>query len=86
MYEVELRRNVKKALDRLQLQEYQRITSVLLGLEENPRPAGIEKITGTELWRIREGNYRLIYHINDEKKIITVVRIGHRRDVYRGLS
>ena len=83
MYEVELRRNVKKALDRLQLQEYQRITSVLLGLEENPRPAGIEKITGTELWRIREGDYLMVYHIDDKDKIVTVVRIGHRRGIYR---
>jgi len=53
--------------------------------EQNPRPRGVEKIRATELWRIREGDYRLVYHINDEEKIVTVVRIGHRRDIYRGL-
>ena len=45
----------------------------------------MEKVIVTELWRIREGDYRIVYHINDTNKIITVVRIGHRRDVYRGL-
>ena len=85
MYRVELRRSSQKALDRLQKQELFKIISTLVELEQNPRPKGIEKIRGTELWRIREGDYRLIYHIDDGKKIITVVRIGHRRDVYRGI-
>jgi len=85
MYKVELRRNVKKSLDRLQTQERHRIIPVLLNLEQEPRPTGVEKVRGTELWRIREGDYRLIYHIDDEEKIITVVRIGHRRDIYRGI-
>jgi mRNA interferase RelE/StbE len=85
VYRVELRRNSQKALDRLPKQERLKIISALIELEQNPRPRGIEKIRGTELWRIREGDYRLIYHIDDGKKIITVVRIGHRRDVYRGI-
>ncbi|MCK4863071.1 MAG: type II toxin-antitoxin system RelE/ParE family toxin [Dehalococcoidales bacterium] len=85
MYEVELRRNAIKSLDRLQEPERSRIISVIQGLEQNPRPRGIEKIRGTELWRIREGDYRLVYHIDDERKIATIVRVGHRRDVYRGL-
>ena len=85
MYEVELRRNVIKSLDKLDNSERSRIISTLQGLEQIPRPKGIEKIRGTELWRVREGNYRLVYHINDKYKIITVVRIGHRSDVYRGL-
>jgi len=85
MYEVELRRNVKKSLDKLQEQERHKLISALLGLEPDPRPRGVEKIRGTELWRIREGDYRIVYHIDDEEKIVTVVRIGHRRDVYRGI-
>lgn len=85
MYKVELRRNAKKSLDRLQEQERTKIISALLELEHNPRPKGIEKIRGTELWRIREGDYRLVYHVDDKEKIITVVRIGHRRDIYRGI-
>lgn len=85
MYKVELRRNVQKSLDGIPAQERHRITSTLLELEQDPRPRGIEKIRGTELWRIREGDYRLVYHVDDEEKIVTVVRIGHRRDVYRGI-
>lgn len=85
MYEVELRRNAKKSLDGLQTQERHRIISALLNLEQEPRPIGVEKVRGTGLWRIREGDYRLVYHIDDGEKIITVVRIGHRRDVYRGI-
>ena len=85
MYEVKLRRNAQKSLDRLQSQERQRISSALLNLEQNPRPRDVEKIKGTELWRIREGDYRLVYHIDHEKKIVTLVRVGHRRDVYRGI-
>jgi mRNA interferase RelE/StbE len=85
VYRVELRRNSQKALDRLQKQERSKIISSLLELEQNPRPQGVEKVRETELWRVREGDYRIVYYINDENKIITVVRIGHRRDVYRGL-
>ena len=85
MHRVELRRNAQKALDRLQKQERSKIISALLELEQNPRPIGVEKVRGTELWRIREGDYRIVYHVDDKNKIITIVRIGHRRDVYRGL-
>jgi len=45
----------------------------------------VEKVKGTELWRVREGDYRMVYYIDDKEKMITVVRIGHRRDVYRGI-
>jgi mRNA interferase RelE/StbE len=83
MYDIEIRRNARKALDKLQIQDRQRVISALLDLEQNPRPVGIEKIKGTGLWRIREGDYRLVYYINDEEKKIVIVRIGHRRDIYR---
>ena len=55
-------------------------------LEQDPRPPGVEKIKGTELWRIRRGDYRAIYHIDDAEKSVTVVRIGHRKDIYRGIQ
>ncbi len=85
MYKIELRRNARKALDKIQPQERSRILSALLELEQNPRPRGMEKVKGTELWRIREGDYRLVYDIDDARKIITVVKIGHRREIYRGI-
>jgi mRNA interferase RelE/StbE len=85
VYEVELHRNVRKALDKFQEQERLKLASALLKLEKEPRPRGVEKVRGTELWRIREGDYRLVYHIDDERKVVAVVRIGHRRDIYRGI-
>lgn len=61
------------------------VVTALEGLEQDPRPRGVEKVRGTELWRIRQGDYRAIYHIDDREQAITVVRIGHRKDVYRGV-
>ena len=85
MYRVELRRSVQKSLEKIQSQKRSNIITALLELEKNPRPRGLENFRGTELWRIREGDYRIVYSIDDFEKVITVVKIGHRRDVYRGL-
>jgi mRNA interferase RelE/StbE len=85
MYEVQLRRNVIKTLDRLNEPYRTRIIKALIELEHNARPKGIEKIRGTDLWRIRKGDYRLVYYIDDVRKKIIVVRVGHRSDIYKGL-
>jgi mRNA interferase RelE/StbE len=85
VYKVELRRSVQKSLEKIQTQERLKIIAALLELEQNPRPRGIEKIKGVELWRIREGDYRIVFSIDDSEKTITIVRIGHRRDIYRSL-
>jgi mRNA interferase RelE/StbE len=52
-------------------------------LKENPRPVGCKKLTNQEGYRIRIGNYRILYTIEDENKIVMIYRVGHRRDVYR---
>jgi mRNA interferase RelE/StbE len=83
VYKVELRRNALKALDKIQPQERSRISSALLKLEQEPRPRGVEKIRNTELWRIREGDYRIVYNIEDNRNLVTIVKIGHRREIYR---
>ncbi len=85
MYKVELRRNAQKSLYRLPAQDRRRIIPTLLNIEQEPRPKDVEKVRGTELWRLREGDYRLVYRIDDKVKFVTVVRIGRRRDVYRGI-
>lgn len=61
------------------------LVETLQELEDDPRPPGVEKIRGTELWRVRRGDYRAIYHIDDAESVVTVVRIGQRKDVYRGI-
>lgn len=53
------------------------------GLANQPRPAGRHKLRGRDGWRIRVGNYRVIYEIDDQQSMVTVLHIGHRRDVYR---
>jgi mRNA interferase RelE/StbE len=52
-------------------------------LADDPRPPGSERLSGEDRYRIRRGDYRVVYAIDDEQRIVEVVRIGHRRDVYR---
>ena len=86
MYRVDLRRRVLRQMENLPEKDRASLLDALQKLEENPRPPAVEKIKGTELWRIRQGDYRAVYHIADLEAIVTVVRIGHRKDVYRGIA
>lgn len=52
-------------------------------LAENPRPHDCKKLTGSELWRIRVGSYRIVYQIEDDRLVVLVVKVGHRREIYR---
>jgi mRNA interferase RelE/StbE len=82
-YKIKIKPSAKKELFKLPKKELQKLTDKILSLSVNPRPAGVEKLSGDEKYRIRQGNYRIIYAIHDEQLIIIVVKIGHRRDVYR---
>lgn len=62
---------------------YELIEERLLALRDNPRPPGCKKLKGREGWRARAGNYRIIYDIDDARRVVTVVTICHRKDVYR---
>lgn len=84
MYEVQLERAAERDLRRLASELYRRIISHVQALSENPRPSGSRKITGSESdWRIRIGDYRVIYGIDDDAQIVRVMRVRHRREVYR---
>ena len=61
----------------------QRIVTRIGLLADNPRPVGVEKLSGDEKYRIRQGDYRILYEIVDDRLVVTVVRIGNRREVYR---
>jgi len=81
---VVITRSPQKALDRLESDMYARITRKLEELEDNPRPMGVEKLSGREdLYRVRVGDWRIVYAIQDQKLIILVVKVAHRREVYR---
>jgi len=84
-YRVELLdRQTQRQLDRLREPDLGRIAQAILRLEENPRPPGYRKLRGLDGWRIRVGNWRVIYHINDQERIVTLVEVRRRReDTYR---
>jgi mRNA interferase RelE/StbE len=85
LYRVDLRRQVKKALDNLPKSDFQSVIEVIKGLAQTPRPRGIEKVKSTGLWRIRQGDYRIVYAIDDNEHIVIIVRVGHRMEIYRAL-
>jgi mRNA interferase RelE/StbE len=76
----------QKALARLPKGDQKRADARIKELRENPRPSGCVKLSGHQnLWRIRVGDYRIVYEIRDQQLIILIISIAHRREVYRGL-
>jgi mRNA interferase RelE/StbE len=82
-YRVVLPKSVQKIMDRLPDEIVKRILVRLAGLETNPRPPDVKKLKGRNAWRIRVGEYRVIYEIHDRELRVLVITIGHRGDVYR---
>ena len=82
-YQVILPKSVQKELDRLPDDIAKRILTWLAALESNPRPADVKKLKGRDAWRIRVGDYRVIYEIPDRVLQILVITVGHRREIYR---
>ncbi len=84
MYRILLERAAEKDLTRLAAQIHDRIIIVIQTLAQNPRPPGCRKLAGSKNdWRIRVGDYRVVYEIADEIRIVRVNRVRHRREVYR---
>ena len=81
-YTVLILPSAQKQLSKLPNAIATRIEDKLLELEQDPRPPGCKKLRGRDAWRIRIGDYRVIYEINDGRLIVTVITIGHRREVY----
>lgn len=81
-YTVLILPSAQKQLSKLPNAIASRIEDKLLELESDPRPPGCKKLRGRDAWRIRIGDYRTIYEIHDGKLIVTVITIGHRREVY----
>ena len=82
-YAIDIRRSAQKRLSKINRQDQDRIISAIEALSDNPRPDGCKKLSGRPAWRIRIGSYRVIYEIEDEKLIVLVVHIGHRKDIYK---
>ncbi len=83
-YRVELSAAARRELRGLDSNARDRILRALLRFETDPRPAGAKKLTGRdELWRVRAGDYRIVYEVRDKLLVVLVVRVAHRREAYR---
>jgi mRNA interferase RelE/StbE len=82
-YSVLILPRAQRELAALNKSDYAKIKAVIWGLGENPRPANCAKLVGRPAWRIRIGDFRVIYSIDDALRTVTVLQVGHRREVYR---
>lgn len=83
-YEIVFARSARKELQALDLQVARRILKQIERLAANPRPSGVVKLEGaSDLWRVRVGDWRVVYSISDRNRLVDVVAVRHRRDVYR---
>lgn len=82
-YRIEILRRAAKVLGASPPAEYVRVRDAIRALADDPRPAGCKKLTGRDGWRLRVGRYRVVYEIQDTVRVLTVLDVGHRRDIYR---
>lgn len=82
-YELVFRKSVARDLRALPRQDVKRIMQRIRSLAEDPRPAGCERLSSQQRYRVRQGAYRIIYEINDGRLMVLVVKVGHRREVCR---
>ena len=82
-YTVKVAKAADRQIDALDGSVRPRVIRAIQALKEEPRPAGCKKLVGADLWRIRIGFYRVVYTINDGNLMVLVVKVGHRREIYR---
>ncbi len=82
-YAVLILKKAQKELSLVPQKEYEKIKKSIIDLSENPRHANCLKLTGREGWRLRIGNYRVIYEIDDKDKTVLILQIGHRKYIYK---
>lgn len=82
-YELVFKKSVAKDLRALPKRDVQRIVERISALADDPRPPGCEKLSGFERYRLRQGVYRIVYEIEDGRLVVLIVKVAHRRDVYR---
>ena len=85
MYKITFIRSAEKEIDKLPPSIVKKIVPVIDDLANNPRPKGSKKLKGKQedLWRVRSGDYRIIYSIEDVIRIVEIRKVGHRRDIYQ---
>ena len=83
VYSLFFKESVQKDLDGIPKKDLRKILSRIKSLAADPSPSGCEKLTGQDRYRLRQGQYRTLYAVQDEERTVTVVKVGHRRDIYR---
>ena len=83
LYSIRFKSSVKKDLRSILKQDVLRILNSLEQLAEDPRPINSKPLTGRDAWRVRIGQYRAIYTINEQEIVIEIIKIAHRKSVYR---
>ncbi len=82
-YKIVFKKSVAKDLKKIPKKDVSKILKVIRSLADDPRPPQVKKLSGQDRYRMRQGNYRILYSIEDAQLVITVVKVGDRRDVYR---
>ena len=82
-YSIEIKRTAAKELEALPLKDRKRIVAKIRKFAADPRPTGCEKLVGNVKYRFRQGDYRILYSVDNQGGVIVTVKIGHRRDVYQ---
>jgi mRNA interferase RelE/StbE len=83
-YRVSIPRRISKRIERFAPGEFERVTGTILALGTDPKPPGRKKMQGRHNeWRVRVGDYRVVYEVDDDARTVTITAVGHRRDVYR---
>ena len=81
-YKIEIKKSATKEIARLPKNILKRVLNKIQSLSNDPRPNGCKKLTADEKYRVRVGDYRILYSIEDEKLVVYVVKVGHRKKVY----
>ena len=82
-YRISIKKSAAKELEDIPKKDLRRIVKRIQSLAENPRPRGSQKLSRKEQYRVRQGDFRIVYSIEDEDSLIDIVKIGHRREIYR---
>jgi len=82
-YKVLIKPSAVKEIEGIPQRDRQRIVARIQGLSTNPRPPGCEKLSGQDKFRLRQGSYRIVYSVNDDEFSLLIVKVGHRKEVYR---
>jgi mRNA interferase RelE/StbE len=82
-YKVLIKPSAVKEIEGIPQRDRQRIVARIQGLSTNPRPPGCEKLSGQDKFRLRQGAYRIVYSVNDDEFSLLIVKVGHRKEVYR---